>query len=96
MSPEPVERSEWHSTNVAPSLDRGNPLWDDSFMPAGVHLKRARTYRPDPDVYERAQAAVKRVDSDMNTYINAFLAWLVHDTDELPVRPPKDEEATAA
>lgn len=95
MSPEPVERSEWHSTNVAPSLDRGNPLWDDSFMPAGVHRRNARTYRPDPDVYERAQEAVASMDSDMNAYINAFLEWLVHDTDELPERPPKVEPASA-
>ena len=78
---------EWHSTNVAPSLDRGNPLWDDYFMPAGIHRLRARTYRPDPQVYERAKAAVEEVDSDMNAHINGFLSWLVHDTDELPARP---------
>ncbi|WP_286248336.1 hypothetical protein [Streptomyces graminofaciens] len=61
-------------------------------MPAGVHLNRARTFRPDPDVYERAQAAVKAVDSTMNEHIKAFLLWLVHDTDELPERPPKPEK----
>ena len=33
--------------------------------------------------------ALADVDSDMNTHINAFLEWLVHDTDELPERPPK-------
>ncbi|WP_432137628.1 hypothetical protein [Streptomyces sp. bgisy154] len=64
-------------------------------MPAGVHLKRARTYRPDPDVYDRARAAVEAMgdgkDATMNAYINAFLKWLVHDTDELPQRPPKQE-----
>lgn len=58
-------------------------------MPAGVHLKRARTYRPDPDVYEKAKAAVAEVDSDMNTHLNAFLLWLIHETDELPPRPPR-------
>lgn len=58
-------------------------------MPAGIHLKRARTFRPDPDVYEKAKAAVAGVDSDMNAYINAFLLWLIHETDELPPRPPK-------
>ena len=79
---------EWHSTNVAPSLDRGNPLWDDSFMPAGIHLKKARTFRPDPELYERAMAAVKEVDSTMNDHVNGFLSWLVRDTDELPARPP--------
>lgn len=57
-------------------------------MPAGIHKKRARTYRPDPDVYERAKAAVAEVGSDMNGHINAFLSWLTHDTDELPPRPP--------
>lgn len=60
-------------------------------MPAGIHLKRARTYRPDPELYERAQAAVKKVDSTMNDHINAFLSWLVRDTDELPERPAKPE-----
>jgi hypothetical protein len=60
-------------------------------MPAGIHLKRARTYRPDPELYERAQAAVKQVDSTMNEHINAFLRWLVRDTDELPDRPAKPE-----
>jgi hypothetical protein len=64
-------------------------------MPAGVHLRTARTFRPDPDVYERAKEAVKAVDSDMNTHINAFLLWLVHDTDELPERPPKSERGEA-
>jgi hypothetical protein len=62
-------------------------------MPAGIHLKRARTYRPDPDVYEKAKAAVAEVDSDMNAYINAFLLWLIHETDELPARPPKKSAA---
>jgi hypothetical protein len=64
-------------------------------MPAGIHLRRARTYRPDPDVYERAQAAVAEVDSNMNDHINAFLMWLVRDTDELPKRPPKRQDGAA-
>jgi hypothetical protein len=57
-------------------------------MPAGIHLKRARTYRPDPEVYERAKAAVDGVGSTMNDHINGFLRWLTHETDELPERPP--------
>jgi hypothetical protein len=73
-------------------MDRGNPLWDDSFMPAGVHLKTARTFRPDPELYERAKAAVREVDSDMNTHICAFLSWLTHDTDELPERPARHSD----
>ncbi|MCZ4510458.1 hypothetical protein O3Q52_20140 [Streptomyces sp. ActVer] len=61
-------------------------------MPAGIHLKRARTYRPDsPELYEQAQAAVAEVDSDMNRHINAFLRWLVGETDELPPRPANKE-----
>lgn len=56
-------------------------------MPAGIHLKRARTYRPDPELYERAKDAVAEVGSDMNSHINSFLRWLVHETDELPERP---------
>jgi hypothetical protein len=62
-------------------------------MPAGIHLTKARTYRPDPDVYARAQEAVKTVDSDMNRHINAFLRWLVGDTDELPERPASKPKA---
>jgi hypothetical protein len=61
-------------------------------MPAGIHLKRARTYRPDsPELYEKAQAAVAEVGSNMNDHINAFLRWLTHETDELPKRPAKPE-----
>jgi hypothetical protein len=61
-------------------------------MPAGIHLKRARTYRPDADLYERAKAAVAEVDSTMNEHINAFLRWLTHETDELPPRPERPAE----
>jgi hypothetical protein len=61
-------------------------------MPAGTHLKRARTYRPDPDLYERAKVAVAEVDSTMNDHINAFLRWLTHETDELPRRPEHPAE----
>jgi hypothetical protein len=64
-------------------------------MPAGIHLRRARTYRPDPDVYERAKDAVAEVDSSMNDHINAFLSWLVRDTDELPKRPPQRRDDAA-
>ncbi|WP_030757348.1 hypothetical protein [Streptomyces sp. NRRL F-5135] len=61
-------------------------------MPAGVHLKRARTYRPDPELYEQAKNAVAEVGSDMNSHIIAFLRWLTHETDDLPERPPRKEE----
>lgn len=58
-------------------------------MPHGVHTKTARTYRPDPEQYARAQAAVASLGSDMNSHICAFISWLVHDTDEMPPRPPR-------
>jgi hypothetical protein len=61
-------------------------------MPAGVHLKPARTFRPDSvELYEKAKHAVADVDSTLNAHINAFLRWLVGETDELPERPsPRD------
>lgn len=65
-------------------------------MPAGIHLKRARTYRPEPELYEQAKAAVSEVGSDMNSHINAFLRWLVRETDELPERPPESEDGRRA
>jgi hypothetical protein len=62
-------------------------------MPAGIHLKRARTYRPDPELYEQAKAAVAEVGSNMNEHINGFLEWLTHQTDELPERPAKKPDS---
>ena len=56
-------------------------------MPHGVHRIPAKTYRPEPELLERAKAAVAEVDSNLNTHINAFFLWLVRDTDELPARP---------
>jgi hypothetical protein len=58
-------------------------------MPAGIHLRRARTFRPDPELYEQAKDAVAEVGSNMNDHINGFLEWLTHKTDELPERPPR-------
>ncbi|MFD9256952.1 hypothetical protein [Streptomyces sp. NPDC059538] len=63
-------------------------------MPAGVHRIRARTFRPEPQLYEQAKAAVAEVDSDMNAHINAFLRWLIRETDELPPRPAKKSAAS--
>jgi len=62
-------------------------------MPHGIHTKTARTYRPDPELYAQAQAAVAAVDSDMNAHICAFLRWLIHDTDELPRRPARKQDS---
>lgn len=59
-------------------------------MPHGVHNIPAKTYRPDPEVHEQAKAAVAEVGSTLNKHINGFLRWLVHETDELPERPPKE------
>jgi hypothetical protein len=65
-------------------------------MPAGVHLKPARTFRPDSlELYERAKDAVADVDSTLNAHINAFLRWLVGETDELPERPTAQTDATS-
>ncbi|MFD5221408.1 hypothetical protein ACFWMH_27585 [Streptomyces tendae] len=62
-------------------------------MPAGIHLKTARTFRPDsPELYEKAKAAVGEVGSTMNDHINGFLRWLTHETDDLPARPPAKAE----
>ncbi|MFE3254246.1 hypothetical protein ACFXPS_29820 [Nocardia sp. NPDC059091] len=48
------------------------------------------TVRADPDLHERAKAAVALVDSNLNAHVVAFLRWLAHDTDDLPPRPPAD------
>jgi hypothetical protein len=58
-------------------------------MPHGVHRIPAKTYRPEPELLERAKAAVAEVDSTLNAHINAFFQWLTHETDELPRRPDK-------
>ncbi|MFF0777067.1 hypothetical protein [Streptomyces sp. NPDC003720] len=65
-------------------------------MPAGVHLKPARTFRPDSvELYEQAKDAVAQVDSTLNAHINAFLRWLVGETDELPERPAAQPDAAS-
>lgn len=51
------------------------------------HKNPAAVYRPDPELYRRAQVAASEVGSDMNAHVIAFLRWLVGDTDELPARP---------
>ncbi|MFC9999651.1 hypothetical protein [Nocardia sp. NPDC127526] len=58
------------------------------------HLNRARVYRPDDVLYERAQAAASDVGSNMNAHIIEFLRWLVGDTDDLPARPAKPVPST--
>jgi hypothetical protein len=56
-------------------------------MPS-VHRHRAKTFRPEPELYARAQAAVAELGTDMNGYLVECLRWLTHETDELPPRPP--------
>jgi hypothetical protein len=56
------------------------------------HRNPAAVYRPDPDLYERAQAAVTEVGSDMNAHVIGFLRWLVGDTNDLPVRPTSADQ----
>lgn len=57
-------------------------------MPS-VHKHPAKTFRPEPALYERAKVAVAEVGSDMNNHLVNFLRWVTHETDELPARPPK-------
>lgn len=56
------------------------------YMP-GKHANPARVYRPDPELYQRAQLAAQKVGSNMNAHVVEFLKWLAGDTDELPSRP---------
>jgi hypothetical protein len=60
------------------------------------HKYPAAVYRPDPDLYRRAQAAVAEVGGDMNGHVIGFLHWLVGDTDQLPRRPESVPPAGAA
>lgn len=55
-------------------------------MPS-VHKHPAKTFRPEPELYARSQAAVAEVGSDMQAHLIAFLRWLTHETDVLPARP---------
>ncbi|NUR59407.1 MAG: hypothetical protein HOV87_12175 [Catenulispora sp.] len=59
------------------------------------HKNRAAVYRPDPELYRRAQAAAGEVGLDMNACVIAFLHWLVGDTDELPHRPEPERRPAA-
>lgn len=58
------------------------------------HRFPAATFRPDPEVYERAKAAVAEVGSDINAHVNWFLRWIAGDTDQLPPRPKPAEGTT--
>lgn len=60
------------------------------------HRNPAAVYRPDPDLHQRAKAAVTDVGSDMNAHIIGFLRWLVRDTNELPDRPTTTAAGSAA
>lgn len=64
------------------------------YMPS-KHLNPARVYRPDVELYERAQAAVAAVDSNMNAHIIEFLRWVAGDTDNLPARPKSTKSGRA-
>ncbi|MGA4786744.1 hypothetical protein [Nocardia sp. AB354] len=59
------------------------------------HRNPVMTVRPDRDLHLRAKAAVAEVDSNLNAHVIAFLRWLVHETDDLPQRPPADTNSTA-
>jgi len=60
------------------------------------HLNPARVYRPDPELYQRAQEAVQSVGSNMNAHVIDFLRWLAGDTNDLPARPDPADRAKGA
>ncbi|WP_131824346.1 hypothetical protein [Mycobacteroides abscessus] len=53
------------------------------------HRWPATSFRVDPELRERAKIAAAEVDSSLKAHIEAWLRWLVHDTDDLPTRPPR-------
>lgn len=58
------------------------------------HRHPAAIYRADPELMRRVRLAVQQADSNVNNHIVEFFRWLVHDTDELPIRPaPQDSPA---
>lgn len=57
------------------------------------HRFPAATFRPEPELYERAKTAVADVGSDINSHVIEFLRWVVGDTDQLPPRPRPSESA---
>lgn len=59
------------------------------------HRNPAATFRPDPELYERAKAAVAEVGSDINAHVIEFLRWVVGDTEELPARPDAAGQASS-
>jgi hypothetical protein len=61
-------------------------------MPS-VHRYPAKAFRPEPELYARAQAAVAEVGSDMTAHLTEFFRWLTHETDELPARPERGPAA---
>lgn len=61
-------------------------LCNSEEMPS-QHRVPAGIYRADETLRKRAIEAAGQVDSCLNAHINAFLLWLVGDTDEMPVRP---------
>lgn len=47
------------------------------------------TIRPSAELHRKVKHALAGIDSNLNAHAVAFLEWLVHETDELPERPPK-------
>lgn len=53
------------------------------------HLHKAITPRLPGDLRDRGKEAAKRAGTSLAAAVVAFVRWYVHDTDELPERPPR-------
>jgi hypothetical protein len=60
-------------------------------VPEGTPFRRIRL---DDDLWDRFDEAVKRADPDSNrsAVVRKFLRWFVGDIDDMPQRPPKQDE----
>lgn len=61
-------------------------------MPSQSHTKKTVTIRPGDELRDKVKVALKGIDSNVNAHVVKFFEWLVHETDELPERPPKPAE----
>lgn len=60
------------------------------------HRYPAATFRPEPELYERAKTAVAEVGTDINAYVIECLRYVVGDTDQFPARPAAAGGASGA
>lgn len=62
-------------------------------MPSQSHSNKTVTIRPDRELHQKVKAALAGIDSNVNAHVVKFFEWLVHETDELPERPPAEPNA---